>query len=156
MSPTDLVEIVIYDAPAPRRGGCDCGCDHGHGGGDACGHEHGGDACGHDDGHCHDHGHQCADPMKKVSMEIQTQAMAVTLEREFPGRIRVEYINVMQDPRGPSLPQTKLLGSLIYPPPLVYLNGKGRFAGALPVERIREEVKAILDAKANPHLKVVS
>ena len=132
MFPVDLVEIVIYDAPAPRGGGCDCGCDHSQGV-DACGHSH-----GHD--HCHDHGHQCGDPLEKVSVEIQTQAMAITLEREFPGKVKVEYINVMQDPRGPSLPQTKLLGSMVYPPPLVYLNGKGRFAGGLPVERIREEI----------------
>ncbi len=42
------------------------------------------------------------------------------------------------------MPQTKLLCSLAYPAPLVYLNGRGRFAGALPVERIREEIQAIL------------
>jgi hypothetical protein len=30
----------------------------------------------------------------------------------------------------------------------VYINGQGRFAGALPVERIREEVGKILAAAA--------
>jgi hypothetical protein len=73
-------------------------------------------------------------------MEMQTQALAMTLERSFPGRVTVEYINVLKDPRGPRLPQTALLCSLTYPPPLVYINGQGRFAGSLPVERIREEV----------------
>jgi hypothetical protein len=85
---------------------------------------------------------------------MQTRALAVTLEQEFPGKVRVEYINVIQDPRGPTLPQTKLLASLTYPPPLIYLNGKGRFAGALPVDRIREEVQTIL--AANPHLRLIS
>jgi len=129
MSPRDVVEIVIYDAPAARKSGCDCGCDHYHG----HGHEHG-------------PGHHHGDPLEKVSMEMQTQALALTLEKAFPGQVKVEYINVLQDPRGPSLPQTKLLGSLTYPPPLVYLNGQGRFAGALPVERIQEEVAKLLES----------
>jgi hypothetical protein len=79
-------------------------------------------------------------------MELQARALALTLEREFPGRVQVEYLNVLQDRRGPGLPQTALLCSLAYPTPLVYINGQGRFAGALPVERIREEVGKILAA----------
>jgi len=77
-------------------------------------------------------------------MELQIRALALTLEAAFPGRVKVEYINVLTDPRGPSLPQTALLCSLAYPPPLIYIDGQGRFAGALPVERIREEVGKIL------------
>jgi hypothetical protein len=84
--------------------------------------------------------------MAGISMELQARALALTLEREFPGRVQVEYLNVLQDPRGPGLPQTALLCSLTYPTPLVYINGQGRFAGALPVERIREEVAKILAA----------
>ncbi len=122
MTSENRVEIVIYDAPtlATTSGsGCGCGCG-GHG------HDHAG----------HDHG----DPLARVSLEFQARALAMTLEREFPGKVAVEYINVLKDPRGPKLPQTKLLCSLTYPPPLVYINGQGRFAGSLPVERIREEV----------------
>jgi hypothetical protein len=136
MPPETQVEIVVYDAPAAsRRGSCDCGCGHDH--------DQGG---GHD--HCHTggHGHHHPDPFEKISLEMQTRAMALTLEKEFPGKVRVEYINVLKDPRGPGLPQTKLLCSLTYPTPLVYLNGRGRFAGALPVERIREEVQSLLAA----------
>ncbi len=129
MSAAEMVEIVVYDAPTARRGSCDCGCDHHH---------------GHDHEHGAGHGHHHADAFEKISMEMQTRAMALTLEKEFPGKVRVEYINVLQDPRGPELPQTKLLCSLTYPSPLVYLNGRGRFAGALPVERLREEIEAIL------------
>ena len=122
------VQVTIYDAPTAGKSGsgCGCGCDH-HG----------------------PHGHdqeEAEDPMAKVSMEFQARALALTLEREFPGRVRVEYLNVLQDPRGPELPQTALLCSLTYPTPLVYINGQGRFAGALPVERIREEVAEILAA----------
>jgi hypothetical protein len=58
--------------------------------------------------------------------------------------VQVEYINVLKDPRGRKLPQTALLCSLAYPTPLVYINGEGRFAGALPVARIQEEVAKIL------------
>lgn len=130
MSDNDRVEIVVYDAPTGRRSVCDCGCDHQHG----HGHEHG-------PGQAHHH----HDPLEKISVEMQTRALALTMEKEFPGRVRVEYINVLQDPRGPELPQTELLNSQTFPPPLVYLNGQGRFAGALPVERIREEVQAILE-----------
>ena len=131
MTPEPQVEIVVYDAPTPRRGSCDCGCGH-HG------HDHGPEG-----GHGHHHG----DSFEMISLELQTRALALTLEKEFPGRVRVEYINVLKDPRGPELPQTKLLCSLTYPTPLVYLNGRGRFAGALPVERIREEVQHLLTAE---------
>lgn len=122
------VEIIVYDAPtlATSSGsGCGCGCgghDHQHG----AGHEH----CDHEP----------TDPLQKISMELQTQALALTLEKAFPGRVKVEYINVLKDPRASRLPQTALLCSLTYPPPLIYINGQGRFAGSLPVERIREEV----------------
>jgi hypothetical protein len=119
---SDKIQVVIYDAPTAKASSCACGCG-GH----------------HDHGH-HDHG----DPLAGVSLELQARALALTLDAAFPGRVQVEYINVLQDPRGPSLPQTALLGSLAYPSPLVYINGQGRFAGALLPERIREEVGKIL------------
>ena len=126
MSPADVVEIVVYDAPAGRRSGCDCGCDH-H---------------GPESGPSHGHAH--GDAFEKISMEMQTRALSLTMEKEFPGKVRVEYINVLEDPRGPALPQAELLSSQTYPTPLVYFNGQGRFAGSLPVERLREEVQNLL------------
>ena len=122
MSLREVVEIEIYDAPSASSSSCGCGCGH-H------------DQQGHDPG---------ADPLKGANLELQTRALAMTLESSFPGRVKVEYINVLKDPRGSTLPQTALLASLAYPTPLVYINGRGRFAGALPVERIREEVERIL------------
>ncbi|MGQ9920220.1 MAG: hypothetical protein ACUVRZ_02700 [Desulfobacca sp.] len=125
MIPSGKIEIIIYDAPTLATGsgsGCGCGCG----------------------GHDHDHGHEHGDPLARVSLELQARALAMTLEKDFPGKVSVEYINVLKDPRGPKLPQTKLLCSLTYRPPLVYINGQGRFAGALPVERIREEVSRLL------------
>jgi hypothetical protein len=119
MPAAEVVEVVIYDAPSGSSSGCGCGCDH------------------------HDH-HQGADPLAGANLELQTRALAMTLESSFAGRVKVEYINVLKDPRGANLPQTALLASLAYPTPLVYINGQGRFAGALPVERIREEVGRIL------------
>ena len=127
MTASELIQVVIYDAPAAKASSCACGCG-GH-------HDHG------DHGH-HDHG----DPLDGVSLEMQARALALTLDAAFPGRVQVEYVNVLKDPRGPSLPQTALLGSLAYPSPLVYINGEGRFAGALLAERIREEVGKILKA----------
>lgn len=129
MSSNPKVEVIIYDAPtlATSSGsGCGCGCG---------GHDHG-----------HGHGHDHGDPLQRVSVEFQTQALSLTLEKAFPGRVSVEYINVLKDPRGPKLPQTALLCSLTYPPPLVYIDGQGRFAGSLPVERIRDEVSKRLAA----------
>lgn len=117
MTSQGKIEIVIYDAPAARAEDCGCGCG----------------------GH-HQHPHQETDPLARAHMELQSRALALTLEASFPGQVQVEYINVLKDPRGPSLPQTPLLCSLAYPTPLVYINGQGRFAGSLPVERIREEV----------------
>jgi hypothetical protein len=121
MSPIPKIEVIVYDAPtlATTSGtGCGCGCG----------------------GHDQEHGREHDNPLQRISIELQTQALALTLEKAFPGRVTVDYINVLKDPRGPKLPQTALLCSLTYPPPLVYINGQGRFAGSLPVERIRDEV----------------
>lgn len=117
----EKIRVEIYDAPMVRAGDCGCGCG---------GHHH----------------RQEGDPLAGANMELQARALALTLEAAFPGRVQVEYINVLKDPRGSSLPQTPLLCSLAYPSPLVYINGQGRFAGALPVERIREEIAKILEA----------
>ena len=118
----DTVQVVIYDAPAAQAGSCACGCGghHGHGAND--------------------------DPLAGVSLEMQTKALALTLNRAFPGRVEVTYINVLTDPQASGLPQTALLKSQAFPAPLVYINGKGRFAGALVPERIRDEVAKILEA----------
>lgn len=118
---SDPVQIFIYDAPAAKAESCACGCG---------GHRQ--------------HGEAEEDPLAGVSLEMQTRALALTLDAAFPGKVQVEYINVLADPRGPSLPQTALLCSLAYPTPLVYINGEGRFAGALIPERIRNEVEKIL------------
>jgi hypothetical protein len=119
----DTVQVVIYDAPAAQTSGCACGCS----------------------GHSHDHHGASADPLAGVSLEMQSKALALTLNRAFPGRVEVRYINVLTDPRGPTLPQTALLNSQSVPTPLVYINGEGRFAGALIPERIRDEVGKILE-----------
>jgi hypothetical protein len=116
----NTVQVVIYDAPAAKAAGCACGCS----------------------GH-HDH-NEPGDPLAGVSLEMQTKALALTLNAAFPGRVEVLYINVLTDSRGPSLPQTALLNAQTFPTPLVYINGQGRFAGALIPERIREEVGTIL------------
>jgi hypothetical protein len=116
----DTVQVVIYDAPTAKASSCACGCG---------GHHH--------------HGER-DDPLAGVSLEMQARALALTLDAAFPGQVQVEYVNVLADPRGPSLPQTALLCSLSYPTPLVYINGEGRFAGALAPERVREEVGKIL------------
>jgi hypothetical protein len=118
----DTVEVVIYDAPAAPASGCACGCS----------------------GHGHDHHGASGDPLAGVSLELQSKALALTLNDAFPGKVVVWYINVLTDPRGPSLPQTALLNSKAFPAPLVYINGEGRFAGALIPERIRDEVGKIL------------
>ena len=120
----DTVQVVIYDAPAAQAGSCACGCS----------------------GHGHDHHGASNDPLAGVSLEMQSRALALTLNRAFPGRVEVAYINVLTDPRGPTLPQTALLNSQAFPTPLVYINGQGRFAGALIPERIRDEVAKILSA----------
>jgi hypothetical protein len=122
--PPDTVEVVIYDAPAAPASGCACGCS----------------------GHGHDHHGASGAPLAGVSLEMQSKALALTLNGAFPGQVVVWYINVLTDPRGPALPQTELLNSKALPAPLVYINGEGRFAGALIPERIRDEVAKILAA----------
>ncbi len=113
------VQVVIYDAPTAASSSCACGCGGHHGHGD--------------------------EDLKPANLEFEARALALTLEKDFPGRVEVEYINVLKDPRGPRLPQTALLCSLAYPSPLVFINGQGRFAGALPVERLREEIALMVN-----------
>ena len=120
----DTVQVVIYAAPAAQASSCACGCS----------------------GHGHDHQGASDDPLAGVSLEMQTKALALTLNRAFPGRVEVTYINVLTDPQASGLPQTALLKSQAFPAPLVYINGEGRFAGALIPERIRDEVAKILAA----------
>jgi hypothetical protein len=120
----DKVQVAIYDAPAAQASSCACGCSN----------------------HGHDHHGISDDPLAMVSLEMQTRALALTLETAFPGQVQVSYVNVLTDPRGPILPQTALLNSKSHPAPLVYINGQGRFAGALIPERIRDEVGKILAA----------
>jgi hypothetical protein len=130
MAAAHVLQVVIYDAPQVRAESCGCGCD----------------------GH-HDHDQQdSGDPLERVNLELKAKALALTLEADFPGRVQVEYINVLEDPRGATLPQTALLCSRAYPTPLVYINGRGRFAGALPVERIREEVAKLLQPASELNL----
>jgi hypothetical protein len=121
---SETVQVVIYDAPAAQAGSCACGCS----------------------GHGHDHHGASGDPLAGISVEMQSKALALTLDDAFPGQVVVWYINVLTDPRGPTLPQTELLNSKAFPAPLVYINGEGRFAGALIPERIRDEVAKILEA----------
>jgi hypothetical protein len=118
----DKVQVVIYDAPVAPSSSCACGCG----------------------GHDHDHHGASDDPLAGVSLELQSRALALTLEAAFPGQVEVSYVNVLTDPRGPNLPQTALLNAKSHPAPLVYINGQGRFAGALIPERIRDEVGKIL------------
>ena len=99
----DTVQVVIYDAPAAQASSCACGCS----------------------GHGHDHHGASDDPLAGVSLEMQTKALALTLNAAFPGRVEVSYINVLTDPRGPSLPQTALLNSQAFPTPLVYHQRPG-------------------------------
>ncbi len=124
MTNCTMVEVIVYDAPTAGSSACGCGCNH---------HNHSGPDQ-----------EQAGDPAAKVNMEFQVRALALTLEKDFPGKVRVEYLNVLKDPLGRDLPQTALLCSLAYPSPLVYIDGRGRFAGGLPVERIREEIARIL------------
>ena len=103
----NTVQVVIYDAPAAPASGCACGCS----------------------GHGHDHHGASDDPLAGVSLELQTKALGLTLNRAFPGQVEVSDANVVTDPRGPSLPQTALLNSQTFPAPLVYINGEGGSPG---------------------------
>ena len=112
MTSTAKVQVVIYDAPAAPAGGCGCGCG---------GHDHQGES----------------GSLAGASIEFQTRALALTLEAAFPGKVQVEYINVLQDPRGPRPPpnRTPLFPGLSSAPGLPQRPGPvcGRLArGAHP------------------------
>ena len=121
MSPIPKIVVIVYDAPTLETAsgsGCGCGCG---------GHEH-----GHEHGHQHDHDN----PLDRISIELQTQALGLTLGKSLSG---TGDGGIYQCPERSPRSKTAANCAPVFsdlPPPLVYINGQGRFAGSLPVERI--------------------
>ncbi len=103
MPSAPAVKVIVYDAPTVGSSSCACGCGH------------------------HDHHHESVDPLETVNLEFQTQALAMTLEAAFPGKVKVEYINVLQDPRGPASAPDRIAGL----PGLSHAPGVHQWAGTL-------------------------
>jgi hypothetical protein len=77
---------------------------------------------------------------QKVS-ELRT-----ALEEAYPGRTRVEYVNLKENLAEQESENGRLLVTRQYPGPLVVIDGEPRFAGGILITKIVKEVGKAFNA----------
>jgi disulfide oxidoreductase YuzD len=82
---------------------------------------------------------EMADIFKKRVAELQA-----ALEESFPGKTRVEHVNLKENQEERESEIGQLLVTKKYPGPLVVIDGEPKFAGSIQVKKIVKEVGTIL------------
>jgi hypothetical protein len=85
----------------------------------------------------------CSPEMAAI-LQQKIAELRSTLEEAYPGRIKVEYVNLKENPAERESEIGQLLVTGKYPGPLVVINGEPKFAGSILGEKIRKEVEVIL------------
>lgn len=86
---------------------------------------------------CSHRNSECPDPSE------DTVRLKNLLNKAFPGKVSVEYIDLHQTPeRGKH--EDMLINSRMYQSPLVKINDTIAFSGGIPIEEITEMVKKLL------------
>ncbi len=78
------------------------------------------------------------------SVKNKSTELKETLEAAFPGKARVEYVDLLLSPEERMSDNGQLLAGGKYPSPLVVIDGEARYAGSIQVNRIVNEVGKIL------------
>ena len=79
------------------------------------------------------------------TLETEIQELKETLEKVFPGSVKVEYVDLLDLPDK----QKFVAGGLFFSghrPPAVFINGKHMFTSEIPTEMIQKEVEKILNS----------
>ena len=79
-----------------------------------------------------------------VSTKQEGGELPEALEAAYPGRISVEYVDLLLSPEERLSDAGRLLTSQQYPSPVVVIDGEPRFAGGIQIKRILTEVEKII------------
>lgn len=74
----------------------------------------------------------------------KSKELREALEAAYPGRISVEYVDLLLSPEERLSDAGRLLTSQQYPSPVVVIDGEPRFAGGIQIKRILTEVGKIM------------
>ncbi len=85
-----------------------------------------------------------ADPEYVSRLQEKLEELGRELETSYPGRTKLEYIDLNQSPEKKGSEVAQLLVTGKYPAPLLVIDGEPKFAGYIDVRKIIEEVGIIL------------
>jgi disulfide oxidoreductase YuzD len=86
-----------------------------------------------------------ASPEEMAAMfQQKITELQAALEEAYPGRTRVEPVNLKENQAERETEIGQLLVTKKYPPPLVVINGEPKFAGSIQVKKIVQEVGNLL------------
>jgi disulfide oxidoreductase YuzD len=85
----------------------------------------------------------CSPEMAAILQEKVAELQSA-LEESYPGRTKVEYVNLKENQAERESEIGQLLVTKKYPGPLVVINGEPKFAGSIQLKKIVKEVGAIL------------
>ena len=80
-------------------------------------------------------------------IQQKVAAVKAALEKAYPGKARVTYINLQEDPAEQESAEGQLLVNKKLCAPLVLIDGEPRFSGIILVQKIVKEVGLLLDAR---------
>lgn len=83
-------------------------------------------------------------PEAAAMFQQKVAELRAALEESYPGRTRVEHVNLKENQAERESEIGQLLATGKYPGPLVVIDGTPRFAGSIQVKKIVKEVGAIL------------
>jgi disulfide oxidoreductase YuzD len=86
-----------------------------------------------------------ASPEEMAAMfQQKVDELRAALEEAYPGRTRVEAVNLKENQAECETEIGQLLVTKKYPPPLVVINGEPKYAGSIQVKKIVKDVGSIL------------
>lgn len=87
----------------------------------------------------------CAASPEYVNMlKHKLKELETELETNYPGKTRVEYIDLNQVPEKKGSEAAQLLVTGKYPAPLLVIDGEPKFAGYIDVKKVVKEVATVL------------
>jgi|UniRef100_A0A7C3WGQ6 disulfide oxidoreductase YuzD len=83
-------------------------------------------------------------PEMAVIFQQKVAELREALEEAYPGRTKVEYVNLKESQEERESEIGQLLVTRKYPSPLVVISGEPKFAGSILVKKIVKEVGNLL------------
>lgn len=80
-------------------------------------------------------------------VQQKVASLQAALEKAYPGRTRVEYLNLQENPAAQASPEAQLLLSKQFCALLVIINSEPRYGGIILVQKIVKDVGRLLDRR---------